>query len=271
MAKVQSTETVSPGPSFASSELAVFSKPKMSSPILVAGLPGIGLVSKLATDNLVKSLGAKPLALLHSPHFPNQVLALKSGKLRTFSMKFYHAKAGKRDVVVLTGDLQPLTVEGQYEVTARVLNYFKSLGGRTVVSMAGFATNKKSDKPKIFCSTTSKKFLATLVSMGGAVNEQVVPIVGMAGMIPALSKLYGLKGACLLVETPGTIADAGGAAHLTRLLSKIFDAKISTADLEKRAKKASKIIEKMEKQAQAAEQSAYVGAKADHDTMRYIS
>ncbi len=263
-------EAISLGPTFQSSELAVVAQPKLNSPILVAGLPGIGLVSKLATDNLVKALGAKPLAKLHSPHFPNQVLALKNGKLRTFSMKFYYAKAGKRDVVVLTGDLQPLTVEGQYEVTARVLNYFKSLGGKTVVSMAGFATNKKTDKPKIFCSTTSKKFLKALLSMGGSASEQVVPIVGLAGMIPALSKLYGLRGACLLVETPGTIADAGGAAHLTKMLSKLLDCKISTTDLEKQAKKVSKIMEKMEKQAQTAEQAAYVGAKADLDTMRYI-
>lgn len=265
------TESGIQNPSFQSSELAIVSKPKLNSPILIAGLPGIGLVSKLTTDNLVKALGAKPLAMLHSPHFPNQVLALKSGKLRTFSMKLYYAKAGKRDAVILTGDLQPLTVEGQYEVAAKVLSYFKSLGGKTVVSMAGFATNRKTDKPKIFCSTTSKKFLDSLLGMGGAVNEQVVPIVGMAGMIPALSKLFGLKGACLLVETPGTIADAGGAAHLTKMLGKIFDAKISTGELEKRAKKASKIIEKMEKQAQAAAEPAYVGAKADHDTVRYIS
>lgn len=262
---------VSALPSFQSSELSIVASPKLSSPVLVAGLPGIGLVSKLATDNLVKVLGAKPLARLHSPHFPNQVLALKSGKLRTFSMKLYYTKAGKRDVVVLTGDLQPLTVEGQYEVCAKVLSYFKSLGGNTVVSMAGFATNKKTDKPNIFCSTTGKKFLGELLKMGGSLSGQVVPIVGMAGMIPALAKLYGLRGACLLVETPGTIADAGGAAHLTKMLGKMFDAKISTSELEKQAKKAEKIIEKMEKQAMAAQQAEYVGAKADKDTMRYIS
>lgn len=257
-------------PSFSSSEIDVLSRPRLSSPVLVVGLPGIGLVSKLAADNIVKSLEAKPIAVLYSPHFPNQVLSLKSGKLKSFSMKFYHAKAGKRDMVVLKGDLQPLTVEGQYEVTAKVLEFYKSLGGSIVVAMAGFATNKRVDKPKIYCSSTSKKLLDKLVSMGCVVGDQVVPIVGMAGMLPALAKLYGLKGACLLVETPGMIADGNGATHLTQLLSKMIGAKINTSNLEKQAKKATKLIEQFEKQAQAAAETAFAGAKAKPDETSYI-
>jgi len=257
-------------PTFSSSELQVLSKPKLTKPALVVGLPGIGLVSKLAADNLVKSLDARLFARLFSPHFPNQVLALKSGKLRVFSIKFYHAKAGERDLVILRGDLQPLTVEGQYEVTARVLNFFKSLGGTQVIAMAGFATNKKVEKPRIFVSSTSKNFLKQVLSSGAALTEQPVPVVGMAGMLPALSKLYGLSGACLLVETPGMIADAQGASHLTALLSKLFGAKINVSSLDKRAKKAAAMFEQMEKQAQAAADSSLTGAKADRDVMRYI-
>src|SRR3989338_3780202 len=102
--------------SFEHSRIEVKEKPKLKAPILVVGLPGIGLVSKLAADNMVKSLKAKRFATLYSPHFPNQVLALKNGRLRLFSMKFFAAKVGKRDVVILKGDLQPLTVEGQYQV-----------------------------------------------------------------------------------------------------------------------------------------------------------
>lgn len=257
-------------PSFTSSEIEVRSRPRLSSPVLVAGLPGIGLVSKLAADNLVKSLAAKPFAVLYSPHFPNQVLALKSGKLKSFSMKFYHARAGKRDLVILKGDLQPLTVEGQYEVTAKVLEFYKSLGGRTVVAMAGFATNKRVEKPKIYCSSTSKKFLEELVALGCVVGQQVVPIVGMAGMLPALAKLYGLRGACLLVETPGMVADGNGATHLTQLLSKMVGSKLATSNLEKQAKKAAKLIEQFEKQAQAAAEASFAGAKARPEETSYI-
>lgn len=78
---------------FTSSKIMRKKNVKLKQPILIAGLPGIGLVSKLTVDNLVKELKAKKIAALHSPFFPNQVLAMKVGKLKPFTIKLYCAKA----------------------------------------------------------------------------------------------------------------------------------------------------------------------------------
>ncbi|MFQ5405888.1 MAG: PAC2 family protein [Candidatus Micrarchaeia archaeon] len=257
-------------PSFQKSFVKEKKKPKLKKAILVVGLPGIGLVSKLAVDHLVKTLDAKRFATVYSPYLPNQVLALKTGRLRSFNLMFYHAKLKGRDAVFLRGDLQPLTVEGQYEVTGRVLSYFSSLGGTEVLAMAGFAVNKKG-KPNVYCTSTSKKTLEKFVEKTGAkTTPQVVPVVGLAGMIPGLSNLYQMRGTCLLVETPGNVIDPTGAKVLVESLEKYTGTKLDTKKLESSARKTQKLIHSIEQQAQKEEQRATLSVPASKESLSYI-
>ena len=43
---------------------------ELKNPILVEGLPGLGMVGRIAVRYLAKNLGAERLALMYSPHFP---------------------------------------------------------------------------------------------------------------------------------------------------------------------------------------------------------
>ena len=235
--------------SFKDSVIIVKSKVKARNPLLLLGLPGIGFVSKLAADHLTKSGGAEHFATLYSPHFPNQVIAGRSGKLRPFSMKFFLRKGKGRDLIILKGDLQPLTVEGQYEVSAKILGFFQEFGGSEVLAMAGYALNKRVETPAIYVTSTSKELFEQFLKLGAKKSENPVPIVGMAGIVPALSPLYKMRGACLLVETPGTVIDAQGAIALLSLLSKYVGEKIDATNLQERARRAQKMLEKFEKQA----------------------
>lgn len=216
-------------------------------------MPGVGFVSKMAVDNLVKEEKAEKIATLYSPHFPNQVLALKSGKLKPFTMRFYVKKLKARDIVFLRGDLQPLTVEGQYEVSSKVLEYFNSIGGKDVISMAGYAVSKPGQSQTIYGYSTSLQTLKTFSKLGVKQSEFVVPIVGMAGLLPTLSKAFGLNGTCLLVETTGVAIDANGSKQLITLLGKWLGQKFSSASVENRAKKAQKLLQRIEAQARKEE------------------
>ncbi len=275
------------GPDFANSVITVNvkkgkqQKPRLENAVLVIGLPGIGLVSKMAVDHLTRETKARRFATLYSPHFPNQVLALKNGKLRAFTMRFYWKKLRKRSVVFLRGDLQPLTVEGQYEVAAKILSFAKSLGVTRVVAMAGYAVQKTggssqgTQKPGVYCASTNKKFGEEFRKAGAKPSAGVVPIVGMAGLVPALARVYGLNGACLLVETPGTTIDPNGAKALVELLGKWLGEKFDSRELEKRAKRAEKMLRKFEEQSQQGAQAPKTGAPAvpepiKRETLNYI-
>ncbi|MDP2717768.1 MAG: PAC2 family protein [Candidatus Micrarchaeota archaeon] len=240
-------------PSFSASFVRVRSKPKLKKPILVAGLPGIGFVSKMAVDHLVRLLKAEHFATLYSPHFPNQVLALRSGRLRPFTMKLYYKKLKGRDMVFLRGDLQPLTVEGQYEVSSAILSFFKSLGGSMVLAMAGYAVPRKQKQPVIYAFSTSKILLETLRKNGAHATDVIVPVVGMAGLLPALARVFGLSGACLLVETAGENVDAEGAKSLVGFLGKLVGQKFDTKALDVRASKSKGLLKRIEQQARREE------------------
>lgn len=227
---------------------------KFENALMIVGLPGIGLVSKMAVDQLVRVLKAEKIAFINSPHFPNQVLALKNGRLRAFSIKFYHKKINGKNLVLVRGDLQPLTVEGQYEVSGKILELARWLGVRMVIAMAGYATNAKIEKkPVVYYSATNSEFAKKLASLGGKKPARVVPVVGMSGLVPALARVYGMQGACLLVETPGTVIDARGAKTLLEMLEKLLGKKIDVAELDKRAKNAEKALRKVEEQVMQAQ------------------
>jgi len=188
-------------------------------------------------------------------------------------MRFYYARLGKRDVVLVRGDLQPLTVEGQYEVSAHVLSFFKSLGGSDVLAMAGYAVTPPPKTPSIYGFSTSKQLWTQLQKAGAKTTSVIVPIVGMAGLVPALSKLYGLRGACLLVETPGNTVDAVGAKNLVGFLGKWLGENFDVKALDARAKKAQVLLKRIESQAKQEEAAGITGKSPEalqKETQAYI-
>lgn len=260
-------------PEFTSSFIRIRKKIRCQNAILLVGLPGVGFASKLAVDHLVRQLKAEHVASLYSPHFPNQVLATSKGNLRPFSLKFYYKKVNKQHLFFLKGDLQPLTVEGQYEVTAQSLRYFSEVGGSKVYSMAGLVS-QVSDKPRqIYVSSTHQKELTNVKkTLGVKINTNFIPIVGMAGLVPSLAPLFKLIGCCFLVETTGEAIDAVAATRLVEMVGKLTGKKIPVENLKKKAERAKNNLEKFAKQTQPQEQQAIAGAAPvmPKDTLNYI-
>ncbi|MCW3979888.1 MAG: PAC2 family protein, partial [Candidatus Bathyarchaeota archaeon] len=61
---------------------------KLRKPTLIEGLPGLGMVGRIATRYLAKQLKAERFALLHSPHFPYYVIVDKKGSARLLRGEF---------------------------------------------------------------------------------------------------------------------------------------------------------------------------------------
>src|SRR5665648_1147452 len=90
-----------------------FAEIKPNNPILIEGLPGLGLVGKIALRYLIKQLKAKKVAYLYSPHFPYFVLVNKKGNVRLMRGVFYYYQNQKgNDIILFTGDSQSQTIEG---------------------------------------------------------------------------------------------------------------------------------------------------------------
>ncbi len=215
-------------------------------PVLIVGLPGIGLVGQVAARYMIKKLDGKKVAEIYSPHFPHQVIMTKKGKLRMLKNVFYAVNLGKRDALVLIGDTQAITSEGQYDVAGRVLDYVGKKNVSEIITIGGYSTGKLEGAKKVFGATGSDAMRKKFEKAGVIFGEAKGSIVGAAGLLPALAKLRKMEGICIMGETHGSYVDPASAAEVLRRLSKVLGFKVSLVDLEKEAEEREKIIKKIE-------------------------
>ena len=223
---------------------------KLKSPILLVGLPGIGLVGQVVCKYLISKFKAKKMAEVYSPHFPHHVIMTKKGAIRPIKNQLYCATLGKRDVILMVGDVQAITSEGQYEVAGSIVDYAAKHGVKRVISIGGYSTGKISEHRRVFAVVGQKVLVEEFKKAGIIFGETKGAIVGAAGLIPALAKLKGMEGACIMGETHGSYVDAVSARNVISALEKLIGFTVDISELDKQAKEGEKIIKKIEEEVQ---------------------
>jgi hypothetical protein len=224
---------------------------KLKNPILVEGLPGIGLVGKLATEHLIKELKAEKVAEIYSEHFPHQVLMLKKGTLRMLKNKLYawtNPKKGGNDLLMLVGDIQAITPEAQFDVCNVILDYFERMKGKRIYTLGGYGVGKIVENPRVLGSATHKEVVEELKKYGVVFGEASGSIIGAAGLLLGLGKIRKMSGACLMGETHGGYIDAKSAKSVVTVLTKILNVKVDLNKFDERVKETEKFMKRMEKE-----------------------
>jgi len=225
-------------------------KVTLRNPILVEGLPGVGNVGKLAADYLRDQLHAKPLATIYSKFFPPQVYVGEEGIIRLVSNELSYvcpSAASARDLLILGGDYQGISPEGQYEITHRVLEYCQKLGVREVYTLAGFAQGRVIEKPRVLGAATNPARVEAM-RRAGVVFSKTDPgggLIGASGLFLGLGRLFGMEGACLMGETSGYFVDPRSAEAILRILTKVLNMTIDFTDLEAKAKEIDQIAQRI--------------------------
>lgn len=221
---------------------------KLNNPVLVTGLPGIGLIGQVVGRYLVDELQCLKFANLISPHFPHQVFMTKKGGLRVIKNSFYLYKGKKTDLIVLVGDIQAMSSPGQYEVAGVITDYAKQLGVKEVITVGGYSTGKLADKKNVFANATSEEIRSKMKKLGVLVGEAKGSIVGAAGLLPIFAKMNGLNGVCLMGETHGSYIDTAAAKQVVIILSKYLGIPVNIKKLDERAKENQKILKKVQEE-----------------------
>jgi hypothetical protein len=242
-------------------------KPKLKNPVLIEGLPGIGNVGKLAVEHLIEVTKAKKFAELYSKDFPPQVFINPDGTIKLVNNEFYYRKATKkkeRDLILLTGDYQGLSSQGQYELVEAILNLAEELGVKEIFTLGGYGLGHEIKEPKVLFATTDRHLVKTTQKYGAIFkkNEPGGGIIGASGLLLGLGKLRGFEGACFMGETPGYLVDPKSAKAVLKIITKITNIDIDFTRLEAKAKE----IEFIAKQLSEMEALA----KEKPDELRYI-
>jgi len=240
---------------------------KLRNGLLLTGLPGIGLIGQVVGRYLVEELKAKKVANLISPHFPHQVFMTKKGGLRIIKNSLYFYKGKKRDVLILLGDIQAMSSVGQYEVAGATLDFCKKVNVTEILTVGGYSTGKISEDRRIFGVATSDPLRARLKKYGIIFGEAKGSIVGAAGLLPAIGKLRGIEGSCIMGETHGSYIDTASARQIVLMLAKYLEIKIDLKRLNERAQESQKVLKKVQEEVQKSMEAQF---EASSKNVSYI-
>jgi len=225
-------------------------KPKLNDPLLIEGLPGIGNVGKLAVEHLIDSIKAKKFAELYSKDFPPQVFINSQGTIELVNNEFYYWKAKKknqRDLILLTGDYQGLSSQGQYELVEKILDIAEELGVKEMFTLGGYGLGQDVDEPQVLCAATNRNLVKKMKQYGAVFkkNEPGGGIVGASGLLLGLGQLRGIEGTCFMGETPGYLVDPKSAKAILKILVKITNLEVNLQALERKAKEIEQIAQQL--------------------------
>jgi len=247
-------------------------KVELKNPVLIEGLPGLGMVGRIATRYLIKKLNAKKLAELYSPHFPYYVLVNSKGSVRLLRGNFYFWKnnTGENDLIFLTGDSQAQTIEGQYEVSSCILDFASKLNTKLIITVGGYRKEVK-NKPKVIAVSTNPEVLKKALQAEALTGSSGNPIVGAAGLLLGLAKFKDIDALCLLGETRGYLPDPLAAKSVLEVLQRMLGIKVDMTDLDKEIEKSKQIVAKMREIEQRREEYARKMRKTEEERITYIS
>jgi uncharacterized protein (TIGR00162 family) len=220
-----------------------------NNPTALIGMPGIGNVGKLVAENLRLELKAERIGAIYSPSFPPQAVMLKNGRLRLVCNTIYLVRRKEGDIIIITGDTQAVTPDGQYSVNSLILRFLKSMNCKMILTVGGYNMGGNTilvKSPRVFGNATNnstiKSFKGTKVLFGKSKGL----IWGSAGLIPAFARLEGIDGICIMGETSALEIDAGAAKAVITEISKVLKLDVSTNNLDKIIKQTSKLINSLE-------------------------
>jgi uncharacterized protein (TIGR00162 family) len=247
-------------------------KVELNNPILVEGLPGLGLVGKIAIRYLVKMLNAEKLAYIYSPHFPYFVLVSKKGNVRLLRGTFYFwkNKNRKNDLILFTGDSQAQTIEGQYEISSSILSFASKCNVKTIITIGGYRMEAK-DKPKVVAASTNPELLTRAQAAGAEISPTGSPIVGTAGLILGLSHFKKIDALCLLGETRGSLPDPKSAKSVLEVLQLLLGSEVNLAGLDEEIAKADKMVTRLQSIEEKRTLEAEETRKEEDKKVTYIS
>ncbi len=226
----------------------VSKKPVLNNPILIEGLPGIGNVGKIAADFIVEETKAVKLYEITSYSFPHSVFVNEDNLAELPSVEIFYKKfdgKDKRDIIIISGDVQPVDEESSYEFSDRMLDIAQELKSNEIITLGGIGLGDVPKNPKVYCTGNFKSIIKkykddkVIDKLYGVVG----PIIGVSGLMLGLATRRKVNAVSLLAETYGHPMYLGisGARQILNVLN-------SKLDLHMDLKKLDEEIKDMEKE-----------------------
>lgn len=254
-------------------KIDVTEKPELEDALLIEGLPGVGNVGKLAVEHLKDEIEAEKIADIYSIYFPPQVLVDEKGLSTLVNNRIYMKRnVGEEDtdILLLTGDYQGMTPQGQYKLTDEILSFVDDIGVERVFSLGGYSHGEMIDQPEVLGASTSEEKIEEMKELDVKFKEEhpASGIIGASGLLLGLGdKIYNMDGVCLMGETSGYFVDPGAARAVLKKLMSYIGEELSYDKLDEKAEEVEELTQKvkdmdmnqMQQQESGGEDLSYIG------------
>ncbi len=210
-----------------------FDMPKLENPILVEGLPGVGLVASLVVRHIIGKFKANRFCDIKSPFFKPVAVVDRSGRLKTPINSLYYIKTpseARGDLIVLYGNSQATTFIGQNELSETILDLAFKFECIAIVTLGGLSTLTPSSPPKVYYTTNHPEYALMFEKIG--LRRLSGRVYGMAGTLVGLAKFKGMQGVCLLGEVKSGEIGREAAREIIKVLSVFLNLHIDLSNLE---------------------------------------
>ena len=218
--------------------ISTLKKIKLKNPILIEGLPGMGNVGKITADFLIAQLKAQRIYEIRSSLLPNFTFVNQDNLLDTAKLEIAHKKIKNQDFLILTGDAQPVEEQQSYAFCEYLIDFFTKLQVKEIITLGGIGLEQEPVRATVYITGNNLKLLKKHPKPKPATDILLGPIMGMTGLLPALSTRKNLPAITLITETvgqPGYIG-AAGAKALLGYLNDYYKLKLNLNTLNKEIK-----------------------------------
>jgi uncharacterized protein len=244
-------------------QIIFLNEKKYENATLITGLPGIGLVGKIAVDYMLKQLPAKKIAEVYSDSFPPSVYT-KKGIIELIKDEIFHANVNGKNFLFLAGPIQPSldlkssSAPEHYEFASQIIEKLKEKGIKQVIALAGINIGEKRMHltPGVIAAATDTKTLEEWKTAGALHTKTDGLISGAAGLLAGIAKQKKLTGACLMGQTNIRLVygDPGAAKSVLEILSKKLNIPMDMSKIEKESKEIEEAFRELSKQLQNAKE-----------------
>jgi uncharacterized protein len=201
----------------------------VDNPIIIEGVPDIGLVGSIAVSHMVieqkfeevgyiKSDLFAPVMVVHERKVLNPVRIFQKGKL-----------------IAILSEI-PIDPKAGYILSRKLTEWYKEKGAELVISISGAPVQERIDieEPEIFGTSNKENTLKKMEESGVKVLEEGF-VSGFYALILKSSMELNLSSSILLAQCYQSYPDPGAAASVLKILNKILDLNIDVKDLVEQA------------------------------------
>jgi uncharacterized protein len=201
----------------------------VDNPILIEGVPDIGLVGSIAVSHMVieqkfeevgyiKSDLFAPVMVVHERKVLNPVRIFQKGKL-----------------VAILSEI-PIDPKAGYILSKRLTEWYKEKGAELIISISGTPVQERIDieEPETFGTSNKENTLKKMEESGVKILEEGF-VSGFYALILKNSMELNLSSSILLAQCYQSYPDPGAAASVLKVLNKMLDLNIDVKDLVEQA------------------------------------